>query len=145
VGASGFAAHDLAVQLQRIGLSCFYSSDTHQQLTLASMIQPGGVAVGFSFGGNTAEIYEALALARRRGALAVAVTRDPASPVGASAEVVLTTAVRESSFRVGALASRIAQMAVVDFIFVRVVQLSESRVREAVEVSKDAVKFLKLD
>ncbi|MDR2347470.1 MAG: MurR/RpiR family transcriptional regulator [Bifidobacteriaceae bacterium] len=144
VGASGLAAHDLAQKLQRIGLNCFYSMDSHLQLSLACLSTPKSVVVGFSFAGQTLETHQALALARGRGALTVAVTGDAGSPVAKVADEVLAVSVRESPFRVGALASRMAQLAIVDFLFVRVAQLCEAQVREAVESSKDAVRPLKL-
>jgi DNA-binding MurR/RpiR family transcriptional regulator len=144
LGASGLVAQDFCQKLQRIGLSCMYSPDSHLQLARASLAGAGSVIVGFSFSGETAETHRALQLAKLRGALAVAVTGYPDSPVARTADVVLTSSARESPLRVGALASRIAQLAIVDFVFVRVAQLCERQVAEAVEASKDAVRPQKL-
>ncbi|MDR1265256.1 MAG: MurR/RpiR family transcriptional regulator [Propionibacteriaceae bacterium] len=139
VGASALAASDLAQKLQRIGLDCLFTPDTHLQLVHAAMAPESSVAVGFSFSGRTFEVHRALQLARGRGGLAVAVTGDAASPVAQAADVVLLASARESVVRVGALASRLVQLAVVDFIFVRVAQLSQAKVAVAVEASRQAV------
>jgi DNA-binding MurR/RpiR family transcriptional regulator len=101
--------------------------------------------VGFSFSGQTFEVHRSLELAHARGAFTVVVTGVKNSPVARSADVVLLANARESPLRVGALASRIVQLAIVDFIFVRVAQLCESNVNTAVEASKDAVRTQKLN
>lgn len=139
VGASGLAAGDLAQKLQRIGLMCQYSPDTHVQLTQAALASPDSVLVAFSFGGSTVEVYRSVKLARARGALTVAVTNAPESPVAKAADIVLLTSAREAQLRAAALASRMAQLAVVDFLFVRVAQLRFDDLESALEATRVAV------
>ncbi|MFT4295480.1 MAG: MurR/RpiR family transcriptional regulator [Micropruina sp.] len=139
VGASGLAASDLAQKLQRIGLVCQFSPDTHVQLIHGALATPRTVAIAFSFGGRTAEVHRALTLARQRGALGVAVTNAPESPVGRAADHVLLTVAREAPMRAAALASRMTQLAVVDFLFVRVAQLCFDDVESALELTREAV------
>ena len=55
---------------------------------------------------------ETLRVAKARGAASIAITRSPLSPLGRMANVVLSTASRETRFRAEALASRIAQTAI---------------------------------
>ena len=139
VGASALAATDLSQKLQRIGLVCQFSPDTHVQLSQAALVGPGSVAVAFSFGGATLEVHRCLTLAKARGALTVAVTNVPDSPVGRLADIVLLSSAREAQLRAGALASRMAQLAVVDFLFVRVAQLRFDDVEAALEATRVAV------
>ena len=139
VGASGLAAADLAQKLQRIGLMCLGSQDTHVQLVNAALAGPESVAVAFSFSGRTAEVHNALSIAKRGGALTVAVTNDRDSPIGKVADVVLMTSAREAQLRAAALASRMAQLAVVDFLFVRIAQLRFDDVETALEATRAAV------
>jgi DNA-binding MurR/RpiR family transcriptional regulator len=139
VGASGLAAADLAQKLQRIGLMCLGSQDTHVQLANAALAGPESVAVAFSFSGRTAEVHHALAIAKRGGALTVAVTNDRDSPIGRVADLVLMTSAREAQLRAAALASRMAQLAVVDFLFVRIAQLRFDDVESALEATRAAV------
>ncbi|WP_022888564.1 MurR/RpiR family transcriptional regulator [Agromyces italicus] len=121
-GSSGLTAQDLQQKLARIGISAFCSVDVHLALVSAALRRPGDVAIGISHSGLTAETNHALEVAREGGATTVAVTNSPDSPIAELAEFVLTTHARESSYRVGAMSSRIAQLAVVDFLFVRVAQ-----------------------
>ena len=69
-------------------------------------------------------MLEPVALAAARGATTVGLTNFGGSPLAAAAGVVLTTAARELPLRSAATASRIAQLAVVDCLFVGVVQRS---------------------
>jgi DNA-binding MurR/RpiR family transcriptional regulator len=61
-----------------------------------------------------------LAEAARRGVLTVALTNYPRSAITEVAEHVITTAARETSFRNGPMASRIAALTVLDCIYVAV-------------------------
>ncbi|WP_418276364.1 MurR/RpiR family transcriptional regulator [Isoptericola jiangsuensis] len=139
VGASGLTAQDLGQKLARIGLVCFAPVDSHQQLQSAAVLGPGSVAIGISHTGRTVEVHQALSLARRRGATTVTVTNFPASPLARVSDVVLTTSVRETQFRTGALASRIAQLAVIDFLFVNVAQRRFDATSEALKHTYEAV------
>jgi len=139
VGSSGLTAQDLAQKLQRIGLICFASPDPHVQLQSAALLGPGAVALGVSHSGLTVETNDALRIARARGATTVAVTNFPESPLVEHADVVLTTTARETKFRSGALSSRIAQLAVVDFLFVRIAQRLYDRTTENLRATYEAV------
>ncbi len=121
-GASGLTAQDLQQKLARIGISAFCSVDVHLALVSAALRRPGDVAIGISHSGLTSETIHALGVAREAGAMTVAITNSPESPITEVADAVLTTQARESLYRMGAMSSRIAQLALVDFLFVRVAQ-----------------------
>lgn len=121
-GASGLTAQDLQQKLARIGISAFCSVDVHLALVSAALRKPGDVAIGISHSGLTSETIHALGVAREAGATTVAITNSPESPITEVADAVLTTQARESLYRMGAMSSRIAQLALVDFLFVRVAQ-----------------------
>jgi DNA-binding MurR/RpiR family transcriptional regulator len=139
VGASAFVAMDFQQKLHRIGQVAFAWSDTHIALTSAALLQPGDVAIGISHTGVTTDTIDALAEARRHGATTVAMTNFPRSAITEVADHVLTTAVRETTFRSGAMASRLAQLTLVDFLFVGVAQQTYPATRAALEATYDAV------
>lgn len=139
VGASGLAAADLAQKLQRIGLMCLSAADTHVQLTHAALADERTTAIAFSFSGGTVDVVRALEVAGRAGARTVAITNDARSPLAAAAQEVLRTPAREATLRAAALASRMAQLAVVDFLFMRVGQLRFDDLGEALRATREAV------
>jgi DNA-binding MurR/RpiR family transcriptional regulator len=140
VGASAFVALDFQQKLHRIGRVAFAWSDPHVALTSAALLGAGDVAVGVSHSGATRDTVDAVALARRRGATTVAVTNFPRSPLAGIADHVLTTAARETTFRSGATASRLAQLTVVDCIFVGVAQRTYEQTQAALRVTHEAVR-----
>jgi len=138
-GASGFVASDFQQKLHRIGRIAFYFPDVHTALTSAALLGRGDVAVGISHTGSTSDVIEVLEQARTRGAVTVALTNFPRSPITEVADFVLTTAARETTYRSGATASRLAQLTVVDCLFVGVAARNRSRARKALEATAEAV------
>ncbi len=122
VGASGFVAADLHQKLHRIGRITFVWSEGNAALTSAALLRKGDVAIGISHTGSAIETIEALRVAAARGATTVAITNFEPSPITEMAEIVLKTAARETTFRSGAMASRITQLTLIDCLFVGVAQ-----------------------
>lgn len=122
VGASAIVGLDLQRKLVRIGHTALEWSDPHAAWTAAATLRPGNVAIAVSHSGSTTDTIEFLMLARRSGATTIAITNHSGAPLADQADIVLTTAARETGFRSGALGSRIAQLMVVDCIFIGVAQ-----------------------
>jgi DNA-binding MurR/RpiR family transcriptional regulator len=139
VGASAFVAADFQQKLHRIGHVAYAWSDMHMALTSAALLDQRDVAFGISHTGTTMDTIEAFALAGRRGARTVALTNFPKSPITRTADLVLTTAARETTFRSGAMASRLAQLTVIDCVFVGVAQRTYPATRAALDVTYEAV------
>jgi DNA-binding MurR/RpiR family transcriptional regulator len=140
VGASAFVAHDFQQKLHRIGRVAYAWSDLHLALTSAALLDERDVAIGISHTGTTLDTMDAFAEAGRRGAQTVALTNFPKSPITRIADHVLTTAARETTFRSGAMASRLAQLTVVDCIFVGVAQRTYPETKAALEATYEAVR-----
>ena len=133
IAASGLVGADLHQKLHRIGKISFVWSDPHLALTSAAVLESADVAVGISHTGTTVDTLDALRVARTRGATTIAITNFAGSPIAAHADVLLTTAARETTFRSGAMSSRIAQLAVVDCLFAGVAQRSYDQAITALE------------
>jgi DNA-binding MurR/RpiR family transcriptional regulator len=145
VGASNAGPLDLAQKLLRIGRIALVFRDAHDALVSAALLGAHDVAIAFSHGGRTRESVELLRAARGNGAFTVAVTNAHGSPITAQADEVLRTAVRETMFRSGAMASRIAQLTLVDYMFVGVARRSYSRTVQALASTYDVVGVLRDD
>lgn len=139
VGASAIVGLDLQRKLTRIGRTALEWSDPHAAWTSAATLQPGNVAIAVSHSGATTDTIEFLMLARRGGATTIAITNHAGAPLADQADIVLTTAARETGFRSGALGSRIAQLMVVDCIFIGVAQSNYDRSMAALRDTYAAV------
>jgi DNA-binding MurR/RpiR family transcriptional regulator len=139
LGSSGTAGREMAFRLERIRIPVWSRSDTHTALTNAALLGPGDVAIGLSHSGRTVEVIETLAEAADHGALTVAVTSYPRSPLADTADVVFTTAVHETTFRLAALSALHSTLLVLDLIYVAVAQRTYQRTTEAFELTVRAV------
>ena len=144
VASSGLAAQDLQQKLHRIGLVSYCWLEPHLALTSAALLTERSVAIAFSHSGLTLEAYHVLQTAAGTGARTVAVTNFPDSPLAELADLSLITAARETRFRSGAMSSRIVQLAVVDFLFVRIAQRRFDRLGTNLQLTYEAVQSHRL-
>lgn len=142
VGASAVPAIDLYQKLSRLGLNAGYHSDRHAAMTALSLRETDDVVIAVSHSGNTTDVIGPVEVARRQGATTVAITNHPGSRLARTADISLITASRETTFRSGAMASRIAQLMVVDCIFVGVALRDMPATQTALDASFRAVSDL---
>jgi DNA-binding MurR/RpiR family transcriptional regulator len=135
MSTSGEVASMLEGRLRRIRVPCWSYSDPHQALADAALLGEGDVAIGISHQGRTREVLESLAEAGGRGATAVAVTSFARSPLAELADLVLTTASRETTFRLGGLAAVHSQLFVLDVVYVAVAQRTYEQTNQAFELT----------
>ncbi|MEV7968427.1 MurR/RpiR family transcriptional regulator [Sphaerisporangium sp. NPDC088356] len=139
VAASGLVAADMSQKLLRIGLSAHAFTDAHLALTSAVLLRAGDVAVGVSCTGETPDVLEPMRRAHKAGATTVAITNNPRSALAEVCDHVLISAGMESAFRPGALASRISQLLIVDYVFVGVAQRTSEVSNGALRATRDAI------
>ena len=139
-GASRFAAQDLCDKLLRVGRVAQCPHDPYDALAQAALVSPGAVVIGFSHSGAAEETIRFLRTARQRGGTTVAITSVPGSPLARAAHATVRTVARDTSLRAGAMVSRIAQLCVIDIIFVAVAQ---QRFEETVAALQRAGKALR--
>lgn len=140
VGASAIVGADLTQKLTRIGRVAVSYGDAHLGLTSAALLKPGDVAVAISNSGNTTDTLDMLRTASRRGATTIAITNSSASPLAREADTALLTSARESAFRSGATASRLAQLVVIDCLFVGLAQRTYAESQAALQATLAAVR-----
>lgn len=137
IGASQFVAQDLHHKLFRIGRNAFLLADPHEAWTAALLSPPGTVALAFSHSGTTADTVRYIEIARQSGALTVALTGSPDSPLAKAADEQLVSRARESRLRAGAMVSRIAQLAIVDCLFLGVASQRYEQTVDALRRTRD--------
>ena len=137
IGASHFVAQDLHHKLFRVGRNAFLLTDAHEAWSAALLSPKHTVAIGFSHSGTTADTVQFLDIAKQHGALTVAVTGSPDSPLARAADETLVTHARESALRAGAMVSRIAQLVLVDCLFLGVARLRYEQTIDALKRTRD--------
>ncbi|MFC1558819.1 MurR/RpiR family transcriptional regulator, partial [candidate division KSB1 bacterium] len=117
VGTSGPNTNDAYNKFIRLGLNCHCYTDSHLQVMAASLLKKGDVVIAVSHSGSTKDPIETLQVAKKHGAVTVAITNNSISPITSIADIVLNTASRETMMRSEAMASRIAQTAIIDSLY----------------------------
>lgn len=139
VGGSKIAADDLEQKLIRIGLQAYSPSDIHLSLTMAALLNRDDVVVLFSNSGITQEVLDIATVAHDREARVIGVTSNVNSELASIADYVVRTASFENSSRSAATGSRLAQLMVVDCLFVATAQSSLVRSQSALEATFNVV------
>ncbi len=142
IGASRFVAEDLAHKLRRVGRNAQLLADPHEAVAATVLHAGDTVAIAFSNSGSTVESIRFLQSARRGGAATIAVTGSADSPISEAADRTLRTQARESTFRAGAMVSRIAQLALVDALFIGAAQRRHAETVEALRATREAIREL---
>ena len=96
--------------------------DTHMMAMSASLLKAGDVVVAFSHSGRTTGVVDSVQIARANRANVIAVTNYASSPLADLSDVVLCSTARGSHLTSENAAARIAQLNIMDAIFIAVAQ-----------------------
>jgi DNA-binding MurR/RpiR family transcriptional regulator len=140
VGGSAQIARDVSHKMLRIGVRTNVFDDAHMMAMSAGLLGQDDLAIGFSHSGATLIVLDALQLARRNGARTIAVTNYLGSPIADVADVVLCSTARGSPLLGENAAARVAQLTMLDAIFVLVAQRDHARAERNLSRTKDAVR-----
>jgi DNA-binding MurR/RpiR family transcriptional regulator len=140
VGGSAQIARDVAHKFLRIGIRTSLFDDAHMMLMSASLLGPQDLAIGFSHSGSTSAVLDPMLVARERGAGTIAVTSYATSALAGAADVVLCATAQGSSLLGENAAARIAQLNVLDALFVVVAQRDLAAAEANLARTMDAVR-----
>ena len=139
VGTSAPLAQDTAYRLATIGIDADAPPDAHVQHVRARLLQGQDVALAVSHTGATQETLGAVRGAREAGAAIIAITSFSSTPLTELADVTLVAGGRETSYRVEAMASRLAHLLVIDTLFTSLVLSDPRRARPAQQLTADVL------
>ena len=139
VGGSAMLAEELQGRLYRIGITTYAWSEVHLGLTSAAIQGPGTVAIGISTTGRTDETLQMLAEAGRTGALTVAISNNPISPLAELADVSVVTSIHEQFLQPDDLSAKHGQLLVLDLLYLLVAQQDFDRSSAKLAASAQAV------
>lgn len=118
VGSSAPLAEDMAYRLHRVGFPASAVTDSHMSRIYSSMLSSDSVAVGISHTGRSKETVLSMEAAKQAGAKTISVTSFLNSPLTSICDVNLVIVSSETAVLNEAISSRIAQIAVLDSLYV---------------------------
>jgi DNA-binding MurR/RpiR family transcriptional regulator len=138
-GGSTIALADALARFHRIGIMCSTYSDAHTQLMAASLLGKQDVAVGISNSGRSVSIVESLEIARKQGASTVCITNYEETPLTAQADVRLFTSSRDLDRLSENLHSRIAELSLIDSLYVIVASKLKPKAMENLKRTAEVI------
>ncbi|NMB25267.1 MAG: MurR/RpiR family transcriptional regulator [Firmicutes bacterium] len=139
VGGSGPVAQDAAHKFMKTGKPVIAYTDTHMQSMAAALVQPEDVVVAISHSGSSRDIIDALAIAKRRGATTIGITHYARSPIDKVLEIKLGTQSYETLYRMESTSSRIAQLAIVDALFIGVCLRDPEQAVQNIRLTREVI------
>lgn len=130
MGASLCAAKDAYLKFLRLNKPCIINEDWHSQLLQARNATERDLGIVISYSGSTLEVIECMKALKENGTPIIAITRCVNSPVSELADQRLYTTANESTFRSGAMSSRMSQLNIIDIIYTA---LANSHYEESLE------------
>jgi DNA-binding MurR/RpiR family transcriptional regulator len=138
VGGSSPLALDAYHKLIKLGISALALSDGDLMAMSSSLLGDGDVALGISHTGASRDVTDALGRAKTNGAATIGITHRPSSPITKVSDIVLVTAAQQTAFRSDASSSRIAQLTIIDVLYVGVAHENHERSLRMIERTREA-------
>ena len=113
--------------------------DSHLQISTAAVMSPKDVVLYFSFSGSTRDLQDLLEVAREKKVKVILISRIPKSPGGQMADVVLQCGANEGPLQAGSATARMAQLFVLEVLFLELCRSSPAQVEKYQESIAEAV------
>ncbi len=143
LGSSAAIAQDMAHKLLRAGFPAHAYSDNHMQMIAASHLKPGDAALAISHSGSSIDVVKALEHARDNGATTISITNYGRSPIIKYSDYVLYTTAEETKYSILAMTSRLAELAIIDTIYLRLLLKGGADVTQAIKSTENALESKK--
>jgi DNA-binding MurR/RpiR family transcriptional regulator len=144
VGDAYAVAKSLRHKLTRIGVPISVDSDCDAQLIRISQMSRGDVLIAISYSGKTKSVLDLAKYARSCGVTVAAVTNFPNTPLARNADILLLTAAFSYALEEEAISKRIAQMCIIECLYVNLLLAGGDRTRRAGKRSARALARNKL-
>ncbi|MCM3691924.1 MurR/RpiR family transcriptional regulator [Neobacillus niacini] len=144
IGASNIIAKDAQQKFLRIQKNATAFTDTHLVATLIANAKEEDVVFAISHSGETAEVIKVISLAKERGVKTISLTKYGQSSVASLADIKLFTSYSgEAAFRSAATSSRLAQLYMMDIMFLSMATVQYEQTVQAIDQTREAIQFIK--
>lgn len=141
MGGSLLVAQDLSSKLTKFGKAVLFGADSHTQLANLVSLTPDDLVIGISYSGKTKEIRVAIENANLKGIPVIAIFGYDAQETKINKGIKLNCVADENLVRSASIATRTAQFAVADLLFVALTQ-KMNNVSDVIQSSQKIVKSL---
>ncbi|WP_026679302.1 MurR/RpiR family transcriptional regulator [Fictibacillus gelatini] len=143
IGASSIIALDAQQKFLRINKGATAFTDVHLVATLIANADQDDVVFGISFSGETPEVINVLSLAKDRGVQTISLTKFDQTTLSSIADISLFTSYsNEAPFRSAATSSRLAQLYIIDVLFLCIAARQYEETVKHIDKTREAIHFI---
>jgi RpiR family transcriptional regulator, carbohydrate utilization regulator len=128
----------------RIGANVQVSADLDLQLITVSHLAPGDVLIVISHSGRTKSIIDLVKYTKETGATIICITNYPVSPLAKNSDITLLTAAFAEHIKGEVMSKRVAELCILESLFVNVLLKQRERFIEDLNRSNMALEVNKL-
>lgn len=139
LGGSGVVAKDAFHKFIRSGIRCQTAEDFHLQLMVASQAGSGDIALVISNTGANKDTLAIVDVLKKTGCKVAAITTYHLSPLARNADFVLLSAAPGAKVISEAFSARIAQLAIIDALYIEVMEFLKDKGLKNVEKMRSAI------
>ncbi len=117
LGSSLIVAKDAQLKFIRLKKHCTVTDDWHLQYLTAKNMSPKDLGIIISYSGQTYEMIECAKAMKESGVKIISITKYGSSAIADLSDYNIYVAANESTFRSGAMSSRISQLNIIDILY----------------------------
>lgn len=142
-GMSSIVARDLELKLMKIKMDTVHYESKQMQLMKLSTMNEKDLVIAISHRGETQEIIDVAKIAKDMNICVISITSVGKNTLSSLSDYNIGVVSKESIFRSSAISSRMAQMIILDSIFLRLIQKDYRKAKEYIDKSKKIVGWVK--
>jgi len=144
VGGSAAIATDARLKFMHLGINAVYYDDICVQLISTLSLKKDETAIAISHSGKTRSTLDFLSLAKKFRANTICITNYANSPITEFSDICLLTALKETKVKSAALSSRIAQLCIIDALYILIAAKKSGEIAPYVrKINENVEKYLR--
>ena len=140
-GGSGASALNAFNLLMQIGINCNYYNDPIMEITAASQLHKGDVALAVVYSGRSKNTVDSLREAKKQGATTICITGYANSPITECSDIILYTCARKSDVMSDLPAARISELCILSVIQISLVVSDYKKHSGQIQKGKEILKL----
>ncbi|SFJ67407.1 MurR/RpiR family transcriptional regulator [Thermoflavimicrobium dichotomicum] len=144
IGASGIIAQDAQHKFLRVNKNATAFSDVHVNAMILANALPTDVFFAISYSGETKEVVDLIALAKKYGLRTISLSKFGHHAVDEYSDVSLKiSSSYEAKLRSAATVSRLAQLYVIDILFLSMASQEYEKTMQYIDSTRQAIQMIK--
>jgi RpiR family carbohydrate utilization transcriptional regulator len=145
VGDAAIVAMEASQRFIRLGENALVSQDSDLELIMSSQLNKEDVLIAISHSGRSKSVLDCVRVAKKMGAITIAITNFPISPLAKNVDILLLTAAFSKQPATGEVMSkRVAELCIIESLYTNYLLKKGKAARDRLKLSDEVVSINKL-